>query len=139
VLRKVDFDFTTAFSAPDIHYDLGIVDAAIAAGRVTRCNRMDERLRFVVRLLDGEKMAFAWREFGISRKTGYKVFARVKFRPLGNCPVFTGPVYRNLRLMRAANDSNGRIAAADNASFEYALDIAVARSLTNSCTRRRGY
>jgi hypothetical protein len=33
---------------------------------------MDERLKFVARLLDGEKMAVVCREFGISRKTGYK-------------------------------------------------------------------
>jgi hypothetical protein len=33
------------------------------------CNRMDERLRFVARLLDGEKMAAVCREFSISRKT----------------------------------------------------------------------
>jgi len=33
---------------------------------------MDERLRFVARLLDGERMAALCREFGISRKTGYK-------------------------------------------------------------------
>jgi putative transposase len=39
---------------------------------------MDERLRFVAKLLDGEKMAVACREFGISRKTGYKIFARYK-------------------------------------------------------------
>jgi len=42
------------------------------------CNRMDERLRFVARLLDGEKMAVACRDFGISRKTGYKIFNRYK-------------------------------------------------------------
>lgn len=42
------------------------------------CNRMDERLLFVARLLDGEKMALTCREFGISRKTGYKIFARYK-------------------------------------------------------------
>lgn len=42
------------------------------------CNRMDERLRFVARLLDGEKMAVVCREFGISRKTGYKLFNRYK-------------------------------------------------------------
>ncbi len=42
------------------------------------CNRMDERLRFVAKLLDGEKMAVACREFGISRKTGYKIFDRYK-------------------------------------------------------------
>ena len=37
---------------------------------------MDERMRFVVRLKDGETMASLCREFGISRKTGYKIFER---------------------------------------------------------------
>jgi len=40
------------------------------------CKPMDERLKFVARLLDGEKMAGLCREFGISRKTGYKILAR---------------------------------------------------------------
>ena len=39
---------------------------------------MDERLRFVARLLDGERMTDVCREFGISRKTGYKIFNRYK-------------------------------------------------------------
>lgn len=39
---------------------------------------MEERLRFVARLLDGEKMAVLCREFGVSRKTGYKLFNRYK-------------------------------------------------------------
>src|SRR5512144_1784086 len=39
---------------------------------------MDERLRFVARLLEGEKMAELCREFDISRKTGYKIFQRDK-------------------------------------------------------------
>ena len=39
---------------------------------------MDERLRFVARLLEGEKMARLCAEFGISRKTGYKLFDRYK-------------------------------------------------------------
>lgn len=39
---------------------------------------MDERIRFVARLLDGEKMAELCREFDISRKTGYKIFDRYK-------------------------------------------------------------
>jgi putative transposase len=39
---------------------------------------MDERLRFVARLLQGEKMAVMCREFDISRKTGYKIFSRYK-------------------------------------------------------------
>jgi putative transposase len=42
------------------------------------CSKMDERLRFVARLLDGEKMAGLCREFDISRKTGYKIFSRYK-------------------------------------------------------------
>jgi putative transposase len=39
---------------------------------------MDERLRFVARLLEGEQMAALCREFDISRKTGYKIFQRYK-------------------------------------------------------------
>ena len=39
---------------------------------------MDERLRFIARLLDGEKMAELCREFDISRQTGYKFYARYK-------------------------------------------------------------
>ena len=42
------------------------------------CYKMDERLRFVARLLDGEKMAALCREFDVSRKTGYKIFQRYK-------------------------------------------------------------
>ena len=39
---------------------------------------MDERLKFVARLLEGEKMAPLCREFGISRVTGYKIYNRYK-------------------------------------------------------------
>ena len=39
---------------------------------------MEERLRFVARLLDGEAMTAVCRDFGISRKTGYKIFDRYK-------------------------------------------------------------
>jgi transposase InsO family protein len=39
---------------------------------------MDERIRFVARLLEGEPMASLCREFGVSRKTGYKIFDRYK-------------------------------------------------------------
>ena len=42
------------------------------------CHVVDERLRFIARLLDGEKMAGLCREFGISRKTGYKLYDRYK-------------------------------------------------------------
>jgi transposase len=39
---------------------------------------MEERLRFVARLLDGETMTDVCREFGVSRKTGYKIFDRYR-------------------------------------------------------------
>jgi putative transposase len=37
---------------------------------------MDERLKFIARLLDGDKMAELCRDFGVSRKTGYKILHR---------------------------------------------------------------
>jgi putative transposase len=40
------------------------------------CSKVDERLRFVRRLQEGEKMAVLCREFDISRNTGYKLFNR---------------------------------------------------------------
>lgn len=45
---------------------------------------MDERMRFVIQLKDGETMAFLCREFGISRKT---VCLRNNLLPM--CPVRT--------------------------------------------------
>jgi putative transposase len=58
---------------------------------------MDERLRFVARLLDGEKMAALCREFDVSRKTGYKIFQRYK-----DCGL-EGLTDRNRRPYRQAN------------------------------------
>jgi len=40
------------------------------------CSVMDEKVKFVARRLAGEPMADLCREFGISRKTGYKIFDR---------------------------------------------------------------
>jgi putative transposase len=40
------------------------------------CSVMDERMQFVARRLAGEPMAELCREFGISRKTGYKIVDR---------------------------------------------------------------
>jgi hypothetical protein len=39
---------------------------------------VEERMRFVLRLKDGESMASLCREFGFSRVTGYKVYDRYK-------------------------------------------------------------
>src|SRR6476659_9853763 len=44
---------------------------------------MEERLRFVARLVDGEAMTDVCRDFGISRKTGYKIYNRYKEHGLG--------------------------------------------------------
>ena len=41
-----------------------------------KCDKMDERVRFVARYLEGEKMVPLCRFFGISRKTGYKIVER---------------------------------------------------------------
>ena len=40
------------------------------------CNSMSERMKFVTRLEDGERMSDICQEFGISRKTGYKLWKR---------------------------------------------------------------
>ena len=42
------------------------------------CHVEDERLRFVARLMEGQSMATLCAEFGISRKTGYKIYERYK-------------------------------------------------------------
>src|SRR5580765_1335790 len=45
---------------------------------------VEERMRFVLRLKDGESMASLCREFGISRVTGYKVYERCQLGELAN-------------------------------------------------------
>lgn len=42
------------------------------------CRKMDEKLKFVSRFLDGEKIAALCREFGISRVTGHKIIDRYR-------------------------------------------------------------
>src|ERR1700704_6142161 len=61
------------------------------------CHVVDERLRFIARLLDGEQMAALCTEFGISRKTGYKIYDRYK-----DCGVH-GLTDRSRRPYRHAN------------------------------------
>ncbi|RLD18394.1 MAG: IS481 family transposase, partial [Caldiserica bacterium] len=39
---------------------------------------MDERMKFIGRLLSGEQMSSLCKEFGISRVTGYKIWNRYK-------------------------------------------------------------
>lgn len=64
---------------------------------------MEERLRFVARLLEGEAMTTVCREFGISRKTGYKIFTRYRehgLEALGD---------RSRRPVRYANQLPGQV------------------------------
>lgn len=42
------------------------------------CDQMTERMEFVVRRSRGERMSDLCREYGISRKTGYKIWSRFK-------------------------------------------------------------
>src|SRR4029450_10637749 len=42
------------------------------------CCVMEERIRFVIQVLEGDSVASLCREFGISRKTGYKFLKRYK-------------------------------------------------------------
>jgi transposase InsO family protein len=67
---------------------------------------MNERMRFVIRLQDGETMASLCREFGISRKTGYKIFERYE-----QCGL-EGPPDRARRPFRYANQLPEAVEAA---------------------------
>lgn len=67
------------------------------------CSVMEERLRFVARLLGGEAMTEVCRDFGISRKTGYKIFNRYKAQGLDAlCD-------RSRRPVRYANQLPGQV------------------------------
>jgi transposase InsO family protein len=42
------------------------------------CDKVDQKIKFIARLLEGEKMAPLCREFNIARKTGYQIWQRYK-------------------------------------------------------------
>lgn len=67
------------------------------------CSVMEERLRFVARLLEGEAMTDVCRAFGISRKTGYKIFGRYKDEGLDAL------ADRSRRPVRYANQLPGQV------------------------------
>jgi len=66
---------------------------------------MNERMRFVALVLDGEAMSDVCRSFGISRKTGYKIFNRYKEHDL---EAFTD---RSRRAVRFANQLPAQVEA----------------------------
>jgi putative transposase len=67
------------------------------------CQKMDERLRFIARLLEGEKMSALCREFDISRQTGHKFYKR--YKDLG----LEGLTDRSRRPYRQANRMPERV------------------------------
>src|ERR1700726_1780379 len=71
-----------------------------------KCSVMEERMRFVIRLKDGESMTALCREFDISRKTGYKILERYE-----QCGV-EGLSDRTRRPFRYANQLPEQIEAA---------------------------
>lgn len=92
---------------------------------------MDERLRFVVRLLEGEQMSFLCREFGISRKTGYKIFDR--YREHGS----EGLTDRSRRPVRYANQLPPQVEA-QIVEFKRAKPHWGARKIRELLVRRLG-
>ena len=90
---------------------------------------MDERMRFVIRLKDGESMASLCREFNISRKTGYKIFERYEECGLG------GLTDRTRRPFRYANQLPEQIEAAIVAAIlDQIIEITDARLRSRHCT-----
>lgn len=67
---------------------------------------LDEKIRFVIRHKDGEDMSALCREFGISRKTGYKIVERY-----AECG-FDGLTDRSRRPIRYANAMPPQVEAA---------------------------
>jgi len=93
------------------------------------CSVMDERLRFVARLLEGEQMSLLCREFGISRKTGYKIFERYQEHGLEALSD------RSRRPVRYANQLPGQIES-QIVSFKRAKPHWGARKIREMLLRR---
>ena len=63
---------------------------------------LDEKIKFIARLLDGEKLAPLCREFSISRKTGYQIWKKYlqfgqqafieRWHHKKQCPLFGGKI-----------------------------------------------
>ena len=112
---------------------------------------MDERLKFVARLLDGEKMAALCREFGISRKTGYKLFNRYKDSGLEGLSDQSRRPYRRAnqlpfqveRTIHGRNKLDGLlprvVAAEDETGFFVGYGIAQTTDGVNNARLRRAH
>jgi putative transposase len=113
------------------------------------CNTMDERLRFIARLLDGEKMSSLCREFGISRPTGYKIFNRYKEcgleglenrsrRPYRHANRLPFQVERTILRLKKDHPSWGAPKIRDKIILEYPIIKPPAKSTIHAVLDRHG-
>lgn len=82
---------------------------------------MEERLKFIARLLDGDKMAVLCREFDISRKTGYKI-SRATTIAAGRTDGLVAPALSPRQSASVSNREADRAAEAGQADMGCAED-----------------
>ena len=110
---------------------------------------MDERLKFVARLLDGEKMAPLCREFGISRVTGNTIFNRNKDcgldglqdrsrRPYRHANQLPYQVERTILQLKRKHPSWGALKIRDKLIKEYPMIKPPAKSTVHVVLDRHG-
>ena len=113
------------------------------------CKPMDERIRFIARLLEGEKMAVVCREFGISRVTGYKIFNRYRDcglqglddrsrRPYRHANRLPYPVERTILRIKRDHPSWGAPKIREKLMRAYALAHPPAKSTVHAVLDRHG-
>ena len=113
------------------------------------CKPMDERLKFIARLLDGEKMAPLCREFGISRVTGYKIFNRYKDcgldglqdrsrRPYRHANQLPFQIERTILRLKRKHSSWGAPKIRDKLIKEYPMIKPPAKSTVHAVLDRHG-
>ena len=113
------------------------------------CNTMDERLKFVARLLDGEKMAALCREFGISRPTGYKIYSRYKDhgiegledrsrRPYRHANQLPFQIERTILRLKKEHDTWGAPKIRDKLLHEFPMIKPPAKSTVHAVLDRNG-
>jgi len=110
---------------------------------------MDERLKFVARLLDGEKMTTVCRDFGISRKTGYKIFNRYKEcgidglkdrsrRPYHHANRLPFQIERTILRIKSEHPNWGAPKIREKLLRQYAMDKPPAKSTVHAVLERHG-
>jgi len=110
---------------------------------------MDERIKFVARLLDGENMSSVCRDFGISRKTGYKIFNRYKHcgleglneqsrRPYRHANKIPFQVERTILRIKQERPSWGAPKIREKLSREYPMLKPPATSTVHAVLERHG-